>query len=289
MLQGYIKLYRQLLDNPLWLKKPFSPGQAWIDLTLRANHADNKVLRGNQMIHIPRGSLITSEASLMDRWGWGKSKVRGFLKLLESEGMIDRKANHQQTTISLRNYGVFQESQTTDRPPIDYEQTTDRPPADRNKNAKNIENAKNIPPYSPPKGAETEESTASSGEGLTVEKAGGAAETADHPMTRMDDSFTRFWDAYPRKVAKQEAAKAWSKIKVDEALQGRILAALDAQKKSDQWTRENGKYIPHPATWLRGRRWEDEIKPASTPGAKPSYAGYDLDLVQQILDMENGE
>ena len=289
MLQGYIKLYRQLLDNPLWDDKPFSRGQAWVDLMLRANHAEGKMLCGSRMVSIPRGSLITSEASLMERWGWSKTKVRGFLKLLESERMIDRNADRNKTTISLRNYSDFQTLQTTKEPQKDREKTAEEPQKNLNKNDKNKKNDKAAPPISSPEDAAGEESTASSGEGLTVEKAGGAAETADHPMTRMDDSFTRFWDAYPRKVAKQEAAKAWSKIKVDEALQGRILAALDAQKKSDQWTRENGKYIPHPATWLRGRRWEDEIKPASTPGAKPSYAGYDLDLVQQILDMENGE
>lgn len=40
-----------------------------------------------------------------------------------------------------------------------------------------------------------------------------------------------------------------------------MLKAIEVQKKSDQWQRDNGQYIPYPATWLNGRRWEDEIQP----------------------------
>lgn len=74
---------------------------------------------------------------------------------------------------------------------------------------------------------------------------------------------TRFWPAYPRKVAKASAAKAFAKIKPDEAELGRMLAALAVQKQSAEWQREGGQYIPHPATWLNGRRWEDEAPAAA--------------------------
>lgn len=66
--------------------------------------------------------------------------------------------------------------------------------------------------------------------------------------------FNRFWEAYPRKTAKQDAVKAFGKLKADEALLETMLAALEKQKA--QW--DDPKYIPHPATWLNGHRWEDE-------------------------------
>lgn len=69
-------------------------------------------------------------------------------------------------------------------------------------------------------------------------------------------SFDSFWEAYPRKVAKQDAVKAFRKLTVSEREQ--ILPALERQKKGDLWTRDGGKYIPYPATWLNGKRWEDE-------------------------------
>jgi hypothetical protein len=73
-------------------------------------------------------------------------------------------------------------------------------------------------------------------------------------------TFDAFWRAYPRKVGKGAAVKAWSKIKPNDELQQKILTAIEAQKKTDQWSRDGGQYIPHPATWLNAARWDDEIQ-----------------------------
>ena len=70
--------------------------------------------------------------------------------------------------------------------------------------------------------------------------------------------FDRFWQAYPRKTAKPQAAKAFARLRPDEPLLLRMLAALALQRQSAQWQRDDGQFIPHPSTWLNGRRWEDE-------------------------------
>ena len=70
--------------------------------------------------------------------------------------------------------------------------------------------------------------------------------------------FNEFWTNYPLKKAKEDAFKAWKKLSPDEPLLAKILSALLAQKNSEEWTKESGRFVPHPATWLRGRRWEDE-------------------------------
>lgn len=70
--------------------------------------------------------------------------------------------------------------------------------------------------------------------------------------------FQRFWSAYPKKVAKGTASKAFEKLCPDESLLQDILTALDWQKCTEQWKQNGGKYIPHPASYLNGRRWEDE-------------------------------
>ena len=72
--------------------------------------------------------------------------------------------------------------------------------------------------------------------------------------------FTKFWQAYPRKVGKGAAEKAWLKLKPDLQI---VLSALAWQSRQDGWTKEQGAFIPHPATYLNQRRWEDE-KPATT-------------------------
>lgn len=70
--------------------------------------------------------------------------------------------------------------------------------------------------------------------------------------------FDDFWSAYPKKKAKEDARKAWAKLKPDEALVKTIIADVEAQSRSEDWKKEKGKYIPYPATYLNGKRWEDE-------------------------------
>lgn len=74
-----------------------------------------------------------------------------------------------------------------------------------------------------------------------------------------DDGFAEFWSVYPRKVAKSQALKAWKKIKPAGQLLADLIAALEKQKDSADWLKDGGRFVPFPATWLNGRRWEDEM------------------------------
>ena len=80
-----------------------------------------------------------------------------------------------------------------------------------------------------------------------------------------DPGFDRFWEAYPKKVSKEDAVRAFNRIGVDDILLGRILSAIQKQKQTAQWQEDGGRFVPYPATWLNGRRWEDEIQPQRTP------------------------
>ena len=80
------------------------------------------------------------------------------------------------------------------------------------------------------------------------------------PKTKDSDLlFERFWSVYPRKSAKAEARKAFSKI-TEQQLNETILPDLEKRKRSTQWMENDGSYIPYPATYLRGERWNDEIR-----------------------------
>lgn len=76
-----------------------------------------------------------------------------------------------------------------------------------------------------------------------------------------DKLFERFWNAYPkvRRQKKKDARRAWKKLKPSLELCRQMAVALEAQKRSEEWTRDGGRYIPMPATWIRGERWTDEI------------------------------
>lgn len=80
-------------------------------------------------------------------------------------------------------------------------------------------------------------------------------------------AFAVFWKEYPKKKAKGEAEKAFAKVGVDVSV---LLKAIEWQKRQHDWTKENGQYIPYPATWLNERRWEDEPSQTALPGMSPS-------------------
>lgn len=71
--------------------------------------------------------------------------------------------------------------------------------------------------------------------------------------------FDQFWKAYPRKVAKPEAMKAFVRIKPDAELMQQIMSALERAKASRDWQKDDGQFIPYPSTWLNQARWEDEL------------------------------
>ena len=73
------------------------------------------------------------------------------------------------------------------------------------------------------------------------------------------EEFEEFWKHYPRKVAKADARKAWQQTKNVRPELTMLISAIKAHCKTEQWMRNSGAFIPYPATWLRGERWEDEL------------------------------
>lgn len=99
--------------------------------------------------------------------------------------------------------------------------------------------------------------------GVGQKEQGGDRQKEQHSNTRVSNTinktFEGFWEKYPRKVSKKKALVAWIRIKPDETTVTKILTALEAYKKTPQWTKDNGAFIPHPTTWLNGERWNDEL------------------------------
>lgn len=74
--------------------------------------------------------------------------------------------------------------------------------------------------------------------------------------------FDRFWEAYPRKVSKEDARKAFTRAHIDgETLERDVLPGLEAWKRCRQW--QDAEYVPYPATWLNQRRWRERPEPAA--------------------------
>lgn len=102
------------------------------------------------------------------------------------------------------------------------------------------------------------------------------------PATPADTAgFLHFWAAYPRKVGKGAARKVWN-AKACEGIADKIVAAVeDNVKRNEQWHKDGGQYIPHPATWLRQERWCDVLE-TSTGGSMRPAASVD-ERVRSII------
>lgn len=117
-----------------------------------------------------------------------------------------------------------------------------------------------------------------SGEGVGVGDVGSRSVVTYSRSTRVDHGsdddpeFVRWWDRYPRKVAKGRARTAWRKA-IKKASPDDLVEALE--NYGDHWRAAETKleYIPHPATWLNGECWNDEF---GSPGQHREQRGVDI-------------
>jgi len=124
---GWIGLHRKITEHWIFphLRK-FTEFEAWIYLLLHASFADSKVKDGNQLIFVKRGELLTSEQKLGYLWLWDRDKVRKFLKLLQTDGMISKNSNQKFTIITICNYDSYQDFTTAKQQQANSTTTADQ-------------------------------------------------------------------------------------------------------------------------------------------------------------------
>jgi hypothetical protein len=81
---------------------------------------------------------------------------------------------------------------------------------------------------------------------------------AAEPAEGVVRDFERFWEAYPRQDAREDALTAWERLAPTPELVETILGAVEGQKSREDWQRENGRFIPRADNWLNGKRWQDK-------------------------------
>lgn len=118
---GWTKVYRSIKNNWIWEDKPFSRGQAFIDLVLSVNHQDKKIIFNGTLVEVKRGSCITSIRKLGEQWGWSNKKVKKFLEQLQQDQMLSFKSNTKRTLVTIENYSLYQSKET----PKEHQSTTE--------------------------------------------------------------------------------------------------------------------------------------------------------------------
>lgn len=103
-------------------------------------------------------------------------------------------------------------------------------------------------------------------------------------------SFALFWKAYPKRKSKGQAERAFKKINPDEVLLATMLAAIEVGKKSADWLKDDGQFIPYPATWLNARGWEDEFQTGGQNAGRMIIVEDDVEeIVQHFCEKRHKE
>lgn len=153
-MQGWIKLHRQLLDNPI-VTKDADHLAVWIYLLLKATHDEYPVVFGGNKIVLRPGELITGRKKIAEAVGVNESKVFRILRTFKNEQQIEQQTSNQNSLISILNWNLYQSSEHQDEQRVNIQCTTDEQQVNTNKKDKNIKNERKI--FVPPSVEEVRE------------------------------------------------------------------------------------------------------------------------------------
>ncbi|HPM02291.1 MAG TPA: hypothetical protein PK816_09070 [Candidatus Cloacimonadota bacterium] len=107
-MEGWIKLYRKIFENPYYFSEKFCRNMAWIDLLLLANHKPGFFYKRGIKVELKAGQLGYDTASLAKRWKWSRNKCERWFRELEKDNQIVRQKTNVTTIISIVKYNIYQ-------------------------------------------------------------------------------------------------------------------------------------------------------------------------------------
>lgn len=233
-MSGYFKLYRELLNKPIWLNSSNEQRVILITLLAMANWKETEWDYYGEKIKLNPGQFIASAPAIKERCNSSEITIMKIRTALERFEKLDfltvsltGKSTKSGKLITIVNWRLYQSNKEEDNRQNNRQnnkEITDRQPTD-NRHIKE-------------EGKEYKE--------LKEDK---------------EKGFERFWELYPSKRKKPVARIAWMNMRVHSEEQYALInAAVERYKKTNQWQEENGRYIPDPDTFLQDERWTDEIK-----------------------------
>ena len=233
-MSGYFKLYRELLNKPIWLNSSNEQRVILITLLAMANWKETEWDYYGEKIKLNPGQFIASAPAIKERCNSSEITIMKIRTALERFEKLDfltvsltGKSTKSGKLITIVNWRLYQSNEEEDNRQNNRQnnkEITDRQPTD-NRHIKE-------------EGKEYKE--------LKEDK---------------EKGFERFWELYPSKRKKPVARIAWMNMRVHSEEQYALInAAVERYKKTNQWQEEKGRAIPDPDTFLQDERWTDEIK-----------------------------
>lgn len=193
----------------------------WCWCLLKASHQEHKQMVGNQIVELQPGQFVFGRKRASQELNVSEKKIRTYLKKLENLQNVAIKRTNKFSIVSIINWDVYQQPEYSNGP-------TNRPTEGQQRANR---------------GPQT--------------RRGRREEGKEKEYTV---SFENFWKAFPnKKCGKKTAFKAWSKQNGNRPDVDTLLNVLEQHKKSEQWQKDGGQYIPMATTWLNQERWDAEM------------------------------
>ena len=241
VMEGWIKLHRKILDWSWYTD--VNTKTLFLHLLLSANHKDAQW----KQIYLKPGQLVTTIFALSKQLKISTQSIRTSISRLKSTNEITSTSTNKYTVITVCNYDRYQNKEV------------------RNNKQNNNQSNKRVTNKQQTKPAYNVLQECKEGKEEVIE----ANKEVIEDRVKVKDiycsngTFEKFWTAYPRKKSKGSAETAWKKLKMTPAFLETLLSAITQAKKSADWQKDGGKFIPYPASWLNAKGWEDEYEPAN--------------------------
>lgn len=249
MQRGYIKFWRKAQDSSSWNRGLMYQGLI-INLLSRAAWKKGSY-QGRDILPGQFGVVLGLFA---DSVKVPKTTLHRMVSHLEEDGFLTvENVGHRFSLITIVNWHLYQangdDAWNADGTPMEYQRNARGTPSYKEEEVKKEEDIRT--PLTPHGGDEC----ASAASAPPV-----SARRTKQP-TEYSADFEHFWQLYPRKIGKDAAWKVYQRRKHEIPTGENMAAILARHAQTEQWQREGGKYIPHPATWLNHGRWADDVTP----------------------------
>jgi hypothetical protein len=198
----------------------------WCWCLIKATYKEYDQIVGCQSVHLMPGDFVFGLKAASKELTLSIQSIRTLLEFLKTSGNLTVKSTNKFSIISIVNWETYQSNEVENNTQINKPLTNQQQTTNNKQEVKEYKNKRNI----------------------------------------YTDDFLAFYFAYPKHIGKDPAWKAWCKITENE-FPGLsfIISKIEELKKTQDWIKEDGKYIPHPATWINQKRWTDELKSEVKP------------------------
>lgn len=185
-MDGWIKLHRKILDNPI-VCKDADYLAVWIYLLLNATHCEYTTLFKGKKIILKAGQLITGRKILAEKLGISESKIYRILNAFKNEHQIEQQTSNKNSLISIQNWSEYQDFEQQNETPMNNKRTTSEQQVNTNNNVNNGNNIKESNTKVLPKKSET-------------------------PKKDINQFFEDVWKLYPKKRGKGQVSDSKKKL-----------------------------------------------------------------------------